>query len=212
MKKVQQGFSLIELVIVAAIIGILAAVALPAYQDYAIRSKMTEVLVMAERAKLAVTETASASGGLANVKAANSGYTFPGATKNVSGVVISDTTGVVTATSTIPNAPGIITLTPSVSATGQLTWACGGSVSAKYLPAGCSPLPVVGGSSSASPSVVSGVGSGSPAVVVGGSSGSSSVADSKSSEDSKSSSDSKSSEDSKSSSDSKSSEDNKSKN
>ena len=57
MKKVQQGFTLIELMIVVAIIGILAAVAIPAYQDYTIRAKVTEGLSLAGAAKVAVAET-----------------------------------------------------------------------------------------------------------------------------------------------------------
>jgi type IV pilus assembly protein PilA len=139
MRKVQQGFTLIELMIVVAIIGILAAIALPAYQDYITRSKMSEVLVMSEPAKLAVSETASSLGGLANVTSANSGYAFPGATDYVSGVTITDTTGVVTVTSTVPNATGDVTLTPAdANSNGQLTWVCASAdIDAKYLPANC---------------------------------------------------------------------------
>ena len=62
MKKVQQGFTLIELMIVVAIIGILAAVAIPAYQDYTIRAKVTEGLSLAGAAKTAVAETYSSKG------------------------------------------------------------------------------------------------------------------------------------------------------
>jgi len=112
MKRIQQGFTLIELMIVVAIIGILAAVALPAYQDYTTRAKVSEVVIMASPAKLAVAETVSSLGGLASLTAANSGYVFPGATKYVSGVAITDATGVVTATSIVNNAPGDIVLTP----------------------------------------------------------------------------------------------------
>jgi type IV pilus assembly protein PilA len=137
MKQIQKGFTLIELMIVVAIIGILAAIALPAYQDYTTRSKMTEVIVMMEPAKLAVAETASSLGGLANVTVANSGYTFPGATSYVSAMAITPVTGVVTATSTVPTATGTVTLTPTDVGSGQLTWACTGSMNAKFLPANC---------------------------------------------------------------------------
>jgi len=139
MRKVQQGFTLIELMIVVAIIGILAAVALPAYQDYTTRAKVSEVVVMASPAKLAVTETASSLGGLGLVTAANSGYTFPGATAYVSGITVTDITGVVTATSTVSGATGNVVLTPTaVGTSGQLTWVCTTTIAKKdYVPANC---------------------------------------------------------------------------
>jgi len=138
MKQMQKGFTLIELMIVVAIIGILAAVALPAYQDYTTRAKVSEVVLMAAPAKLAVSETASSLGGLASVTASNSGYAFPGATKYVSGVTVTDTTGVVKSTSTVPTATGDIVLTPTaVGTSGQLTWKCTTTITPKYVPAEC---------------------------------------------------------------------------
>lgn len=136
--KAQKGFTLIELMIVVAIIGILAAVALPAYQDYTTRAKMSEVIVMAAPAKLAVAETSSSLGGLASLTVSNSGYTFSGATKYVSNVAITPGTGVVTVTSTVPNAGGSITLTPAAVGNGQLRWTCAATgIDAKYLPQEC---------------------------------------------------------------------------
>lgn len=138
-RNVQKGFTLIELMIVVAIIGILAAVALPAYQDYTTRAKVSEVIVMAAPAKLAVAETASSLGDLASVTATSTGYSFAGATKYVSGVTITNNTGVVTATSIIPGATGDIVLTPtSVGTSGQLTWKCTTTIEKKALvPAEC---------------------------------------------------------------------------
>jgi type IV pilus assembly protein PilA len=145
-RSMQKGFTLIELMIVVAIIGILAAVALPAYQDYTTRAKMSEVILMGAPAKLAVTETTSSVGALVSVTAANTGYSFPGATKYVSGVAITDGTGIVTVTSIVPNAAGPIALTPTeISGTGQLTWLCRATgtgatlIAAKYLPSECRP-------------------------------------------------------------------------
>jgi type IV pilus assembly protein PilA len=95
MKRVQQGFTLIELMIVVAIVGILAAIALPAYQDYVIRSKMSEGEAAAAACKTSVAEYLSthATGGLAGIDLANSGCSTT-ATQYVSGVSVA--AGVVT--------------------------------------------------------------------------------------------------------------------
>ena len=96
-KKVQQGFTLIELMIVVAIIGILAAIAIPAYQDYTIRAKVTEGLSLADSAKTSVAEGLQ-SDDMVGVSSAATAWNAPNfvATKYVSNVAINATTGVIT--------------------------------------------------------------------------------------------------------------------
>jgi type IV pilus assembly protein PilA len=89
MKQIQKGFTLIELMIVVAIIGILAAVAIPAYQDYTVRARVTEGLGLASAAKALVAENAAA-----GATAFNAGFTAPTATDNVSAVAVDGTTGI----------------------------------------------------------------------------------------------------------------------
>lgn len=134
----QKGFTLIELMIVVAIIGILAAVAIPAYQDYTIRARVTEGLNLASSAKLAVSETAISNNALPATQAAT-GYTSPAATPNVTSVVVG-ASGVITITYTAAAGGGTIIMTPTLTANGDVTWDCtGGTLIAKYRPATCRP-------------------------------------------------------------------------
>ncbi|GAB2890831.1 pilin [Uliginosibacterium flavum] len=152
MKRIQQGFTLIELMIVVAIIGILAAIALPAYQDYTVRSKVTEGLTLAEAAKSVVSETWQNNGSLATVTqevtsastgcAASVVYCFT-VTKYVSAISIAATNGEVLVTYNV-TASGInqlgtnntVYLIPTIGnaalaagSQGNIDWHCKGAAS-----------------------------------------------------------------------------------
>ena len=155
MKAIQKGFTLIELMIVVAIIGILAAIALPAYQDYTIRSQVSEGPTLSEGVKLAVAEFYANNG---SWPATNSAI---GYTNTVSG---SYTTGVVNTAGTVTITYGgtkahaniigqTLAIYGSVNANGDIAWQCDTntklptgftfapagttSVNAKYLPSSC---------------------------------------------------------------------------
>ena len=138
MKRAQQGFTLIELMIVVAIIGILAAIAIPAYQDYTVRAKVTEGLSLASAAKTAVSEfrmskagwpTSNTSAGLATAASIKSKY--------VDSVTV--TGSVVTIAMNASNIPrgGNLVLTGSLRNDGGVEWRCTSTVAAKYVPSNC---------------------------------------------------------------------------
>jgi type IV pilus assembly protein PilA len=144
MKRVQQGFTLIELMIVVAIVGILAAIALPAYQDYIARSKVSEVMAALGAAKTSVSEFAGTNNRLP-ATTDEAGLSAPASTaKYISGLswannrveAVVKAGGAVAA---LDNA--VVYMTPTMdAATNQVTWNCGTTAAAtsyKYLPSNC---------------------------------------------------------------------------
>ena len=140
MKSLQKGFTLIELMIVVAIIGILAAIALPAYQDYTARAQMTEALNLADAQKTSVSEYYADKGDFpADDSAAGLMAASGIAGKYVESVSVAN--GVITATMKPANvADGIkgksLILRPTPGS-GAMAWACSSTADGKYIPAAC---------------------------------------------------------------------------
>ena len=154
MKKVQQGFTLIELMIVVAIIGILAAVALPAYQDYTVRARVSEGMVLVSAAKATISENAASGQADFSLGVSGPGINGEGPTDNVA-TIAADLNGVVTVTfdASIDGGATLV-FTPYTSAGGALAggttptesiqWTCNGqpvgnngTLQNKFRPAEC---------------------------------------------------------------------------
>jgi type IV pilus assembly protein PilA len=156
-RQLQQGFTLIELMIVVAIIGILAAVALPAYQDYTKRAKMSEVILAASSCRTSITEVIQSATTLPGANNWGCEQTAATGSSKYVAKVETDDTGMIKVTSqNIDNkadgtAGGIVTLKPFTDTAGTTApsagstvayWRCGSStdgttVAAKYLPGSC---------------------------------------------------------------------------
>lgn len=137
MKTLQKGFTLIELMIVVAIIGILAAIALPAYQDYTIRARVSELILAASGAKTSVTEAVQNANGVLTSCCAGLASTIGVTSKMTAATVSTAGVIVVTGDSAVIGAAQTITLNPNWNATANtVVWSCQSSAQ-RYAPASC---------------------------------------------------------------------------
>jgi type IV pilus assembly protein PilA len=141
LKNVQKGFTLIELMIVVAIIGILAAIAIPAYSDYTERAKVSELVTLASACKASVSEYYQAQGVFpADNNAAGCGTTSTAKITSLTVTGVANTSGTITVVSALSKATGNYTLVGTPTANDSVQWACNTAATTivdKYLPANC---------------------------------------------------------------------------
>jgi len=132
-----KAFTLLEMMLVIAIIGIMATFAIPAFQDYVVRARVMEGMSMSMPARIAVTEAYMANHEYP-VSQQSAGYQSPAPSKNVDNISISSGTGVITISYTAQAGGGTLILTPEVKDDGQITWDCQqGTLPEKFKPRVC---------------------------------------------------------------------------
>jgi type IV pilus assembly protein PilA len=147
-KQAQAGFTLIELMIVVAIVGILATLAIPAYQDYVARAQMSEAMILADGLKMPVSETFAQVGtcptnttnGIAAATDINGTYVLSVTAAAPTGTITTGGCTITAAMKTSGVSAGLVSKTLTLTlatGTGSNTWACTSTAAQKYLPKAC---------------------------------------------------------------------------